>query len=970
MDDTKNPEKKPQPPTPHSDLPANSYLPTNSNRSANARLPTPGSHLNDILIYGFCVIGILVFLNLFRMDLFSTLTRQAEQPIGTITFKYRAAQRRFADRVLWDRLRKEAPVYEGDFIRTAEVSEATVTFVGESAVINLAENSLIQLHENDGDVRVDINGGEVSAGAADSGLVLVSGDRQITLEAGGVVKAELEGGDFTLRVIEGTASFSGPGNSGYIGTLSAGEAVALGGDGPRILREAAALFPRPQARFLNPKPGKFTVPFRWDRSGLAPEEPTRLEIAADRSFSRIVFNGELVSGAAAVELEPGSYFWRVSLVNGEGAGPSSNILSFRILSAAAPVLITPTEGYPYHFRVKKPSVRFQWTETGEAAFYILEAADNPEMTNPALSQEVRGTSLYFSGLEPGTWYWRVRPVFPAAYEGAAGEGVPASFSIIRIGDLRSPELRLPQDRGTVDVAATRGDVYFSWRPETEARSYRIRISTNSDFDNPVIDETVRDNFYVYRTGQNVLKPGQYYWAVLQTDTEGNDSALSPVYSFTALEGELIQRLVFPPDGYVIETSMLHDIRFTWKTNLPFQTRFQISEDPGFSSAFIDEDAGGEVFRGRLLSAGTWYWRIRARGPGGTVFETPPRSFTAAAPISAPPLIEPVPEGWTVIQEGKPLVFSWEAAEGAEYYQFNLYHGEDRNNAVYENNLVEGTRQSLSMDSYPEGNYHWTVRGFAPERSRNTRRRGLLSEGAFSVRKLRPVSLDYPGNDVSFEGLRAYREPETLRWSSADPVAASCFILSEKSDFTGPPAALINNPHHSVTLPKLRAGTYYWTIRAETPEGFDISARRPRRFRVLPVPPLPRAANRLPEDGKVIGGAELWTNRRIVFSWNAVRGATGYLFTIENAETGKTIMRRGPVAETTLVLENLTLLDVGTFIWRLEAVLAEPSGEQGEDEGEIIQRGEISENRFTINFGLPGTPQPRKPGILYGREREN
>jgi hypothetical protein len=926
-----------------------------------------GKHINDILIYGLCVIGILVFLNLFRIDLFSTLTRQTEQPIGTITFKYKAAQRRFVDRVLWDRLKKESPVYEGDFIRTAEVSEATVTFAEGSAIINLAENSLIQIHENDGGVRIDINEGGISASAAGSDLVLVSGDKLIEVDQGGVVKTDLAGGDFTLRVLEGTASLSGTGDSGFTETLSAGETIALGEDGPRPLREAAALYPRPQARFLNPNPGNFSLPFRWSRSGLDPEEPARLEIAADRSFSRIVFDTELVSDTAAVELEPGSFFWRVSLVNIEDPGPSSNILSFKILSAPAPVLITPAEGYSYQFRMKKPSVRFHWTEIAEAAFYILEAADNPEMTNPALSQEVRGNSLYFSELEPGTWYWRVRPVFSADYEGAAAEGVPASFSIVRSGDLRSPELRLPQNRGMVDVAANRGDLYFSWQPEAEARSYKIHISANPNLDNPLIYETVRDNFYVYHIGQNILKPGQYYWAVLQTDIEGNDSALSPVYSFTALEGALIQRLVFPPNGYVIETSMMPDIRFTWKTNLPFQTRFQVSEDPGFSSFLIDENAGTEVFRGRVLPAGTWYWRIQARGPGGEIFETPPHSLAAAVPIGAPSLIEPVPEGWTVIEERKPLVFSWTAPAGAEYYQFKLYHGDDRSKPVYENNLVEGTRQSLLMDNYPEGTYHWTVRGFAPEKARSTRRTGLPSEGLFQVRKLRPVSLDYPGDDVSFEGIQAYREPETLRWSSTDPVAKSVFLLSERSDFTGPPVALVNNPSPLITLPGLPAGTYYWTIRAETPDGLDISARAPRRFRVLPIPPLPQARNRLPEDGKIIGEAELRTNRRIVFTWNAVRGATGYLFSIENAATGETIMRRGPVAETTLTLDDLTFLDVGTFIWRLEAVWVEPPRAGGPAEGTIIQRGETGMNRFTINFGLPGVSQPRKPGILYGRD---
>jgi hypothetical protein len=919
----------------------------------------------DILIYGLCVIGILVSLNFFRIDLFSTLTRQTEQPIATITFKYRAAQRRFADRVLWDRLKKESPVYEGDFIRTAEISEATVTFAGGSAVINLVENSLIQLHGDDGGVRIDINGGEVSADAVDSSLVLVSGDRQITVEAGGVVKAGLEEGDFAVRVMEGTASFSGPDGTR---SVAAGETVALGEAGLRLVREAAALFPRPQARFLNPEPGTLSVPFRWSRSGLDPEELARLEIAEDRSFSRIVFSEELTGDTAAVELKPGSYFWRVSLADDEEAGPSPNILSFKILSVPAPVLITPVEGYRYQFRVRKPSVRFLWTETAEAAFYILEAADNPDMINPALSQEVRGTSFYFSELGPGTWYWRVRPVFPAAYEGAAGEGVPASFSITRSGDLKAPDLQIPQDRSMVDVASNRKDIYFSWRPEAEARSYRIRISADRNLGNPVVDETVRDNVYVHhRTGQNTIAPGQYYWAVSQTDVEGNDSAFSPAYSFIALEGDMNQRLIFPPDGYVIETSMLPDIRFTWKTNLPFQTRFQISEHPGFSSALIDEAAGGEVFQGRMLSGGTWYWRIQSGGAGGTVFETPPRSFAAVPPIAAPLLLEPVLDGQVVIQEGKPLVFSWTASEGAEYYQFKLYREEDRNNVIYENNMVEGTRQSLSLDNYPGGDYYWTVRGLAPESLRSTRRTGLLSEGVFNSRKLYPVRLDYPDNNAGFEGLRAYREPETLRWSSADQVGTSRFILSTRSDLAGPPVALINDPPQQVTLPGLREGNYYWTIRAETPDGFDISARAPRRFRVLPIPPLPVAANRLPEDGKIIGGAELRANRRIVFSWDTVAGATGYLFTLENADTGKTIMQWGPIAETSLVLEDLTLLDVGTFTWRLEAVLAEPAGERRETAGEIIQRGEIGENRFTIDFSLPGTPKPRKPGIIYGRE---
>ncbi|MDR1178199.1 MAG: hypothetical protein LBK64_05170, partial [Spirochaetaceae bacterium] len=605
---------------------------------------------------------------------------------------------------------------------------------------------------------------------------------------------------------------------------------------------------------------------------------------------------------------------------------------------------------------------FQWTETGEASFYLLEAADNPGMTNPVLSREVQGSSFYFSEMGPGTWYWRVRPVFPPSYEGAPGEASPASFSISQSGSLRTPELLIPQDQGRVDVG--QGDVYFSWLPETEARSYRILISADRNLTNPLIDETASDNFYVYRPGRNIIAPGQYYWAVSQIDIEGNNSSFSPARSFTALEGELTQRLVFPPDGYITAAARLPDLRFTWKTNLPLQTRFQISGYSDFSSLLIDEAAGSETFQGRILPEGTWYWRIQAKGPDNAVFETPPRSFTAAPPIPAPVLLAPSLNGRIAVQEGEPTAFSWETAEGAAYYQFKLYYGENRNNPVYENNLVEGTRQSLSMDSYPEGNYYWTVQGFMPETAQSTRRTGLLSEGDFSIRKLHLVSLNYPGNGAAFEGLRAYLEPGTVRWSSVNQVSASRFIFSRNQDFSGTPVAVINNPPGTISLPRLRAGNYYWTIQAETPDGFNISAR-PRLLRVLPIQPLPDAANRLPTDGTIIGREELRENRNIRFSWDTVPGATAYIFTLENIDTGKTIIQKSPSPETSFVLEDLTLLDVGAFVWRVEAVLINPLRERRADD-EILRRGESTGNGFRIDFGLPVTPELRRPGQLYGR----
>ncbi|MDR1970806.1 MAG: hypothetical protein LBQ46_02680 [Treponema sp.] len=903
-------------------------------KNQNVKKESPS--LSDMVVYAGCFLGIVFSLNFFRLDLFRTLERQTEQPVGTITFKYKAAQRRFSDRVLWERLKKESPVYDGDLIRTADLSEAMVTFAGGGAVIDLLENSLIQIREDNQGFSIDLTEGGLNVSAADTRLLVRSAGAEIEVDAGTVLRVVLDGGDLHYRVLEGAALVTG---------------------GARTLeRGAAALFPRPSARFLYPGTGKTAIPFRWTRLNLTPEEPALLEVAEDRNFTRVVFREEYTGDSASVDLDAGSYFWRVAA--GEDAGLLPDTFAFRVIAAPAPVLITPVQDYYYQFRVKRPAVRFQWTESGEAASYLLEAAGNRDLRNPSFTREVRGTSLYTSELGPGTWYWRVRPLFPAGYQGAAGEAAASSFEIRQSGELLVPQLRNPEDRDMVNIAAGREDLYFSWLSEAEARSYTIRISPNPDLSDPLITGTVQDNYYVYRAGEDTIKAGQFFWAVFQTDTEGNNSSPSPARFFTALEGEVIQRTVFPPESYTIAAAMMPDIRFTWKTNLPLQTYLQISDQDDFSRLVLDEAVNGDTFHGRVLPEGIWYWRIQARGPGGAVLETPPKSFTAAPPLPAPALIEPGVDGRVVILEEEDLRFSWEPSPGAEYYQFKLYRGQDRTRAFYEDNLVEGRTLSLPLESLPEGSFSWTVQAFAPENLRSTRRTGLLSSVSFVLRKIHPVTLDYPGDGAEIDGLRAYFDPETLRWTSIDEPVSSRFILSREADFTGTPIAVFNNPQKTFTLPpRLREGDYYWTIRAETEDGLDIGARSSRRIRVLPIPPLPEPANPAPRNGMVFTGTELRRDRRISFAWNAVPGATGYRFTVE--QQGRAVLPEQPLKENGFVLDDLTLLDRGEYVWRVEAIL--------EDQGEIIRRGAIAENLFKIDFALPARPVLLDPGTLYGRE---
>jgi hypothetical protein len=887
--------------------------------------------------------------------MFQTLRMQNLVPVGTITFKYKTAQRQVSDRVLWDQLRQESPVYAGDTIRTAERSEAVIHFAG-GANIDLAENTLIQIRISGGRPYIDLEGGSLSLetgsggttggtsggrSAGSAGIVLRAGGSTVEAAPGSILSAEAGAQGVTLRVREGGVLITDEeGNSreaaagAVIHPASRLDAAALG----RAEPAAVMLAPRPNARLLNPRQEPLDAAFSWNRVNLSPEEKLRLELAGDRNFSRIAQTIETASSAVRFELPSGVWHWRITHNN--AALAAGRVI---VISAPAPSLITPFDGQLFRYRSRQPVLRFQWNGSADAAAWLLEAADNPEFANPRIRKQVRTASFTTAELGAGVWYWRVLPEYAGDFEGTPRYSNTASFTIAQNGLLEAPILVSPASGATINIAEGRGDVYFSWRGGNEAASYTIRIAANRELQNPVIRETVRDTFFVYGRRERTLAAGQYYWGVSQTDAEGAESPVSPARPIAALSGEMILRTVFPPHNFTIAETLLPDTRFTWKSNLPFETRFQIADSADFARLAVNEIVSGESFQGRSLPPGVWYWRISAEGEGLS-FQTPTRSFTAAPAFPAPRIAAPAPNGRVAIREGEQAAFRWQPVSGAEYYQFRLYMDTDRSRPVYEQNFTVDTAQSLMLYHFPEGAYYWSVQAFAREGSATTRRTGLIGGARFTTRKLRPLTLDSPAVGAVIEGLTALRQPVVLRWSTPEAVGNARFILSRNVNLlNGTPAQMIDNPDRTINLNRLEEGTWYWTVQAETADGFDISAAAPRSFRVLPIPLLPVAQNLLPADGHVVGPAEL--RQSLAFNWQPVRGANAYEFTLFKETDGRRqIVRIGPQERASVTLEDLSFLGQGAFVWQVEA-LSRTSG------GVVEQRGGVKESRFTVDIPL-------------------
>jgi hypothetical protein len=526
-------------------------------------ITVPRLELRHLLYMALCLAGAAAALCLFWRNLNLTLERFGDEPVGTVTRKQNTVQRRFADRVLWDRLRGQSPVYSGDYIRTAELSAAELSLSG-GEFVSLGEHSLIQILRTAEGFTLELAEGALEADTGGGALVVRAAGASLRAEGGSVFSAALpEAGELEAGVIEGSAVFS---------------------QGDRTL-------------LLNAGEGRFL-----QRSPALP-------------------------------------------------GPPSGV---------SPRLISPVEE-AFDFSTTRPGVRFLWSSVEGALSYWLEISSRSDMSAPFHQSRVGDTggetcSIVYSGFEPGTWYWRVRPEYGRNSGGAASAA--ASFTVSRTEGLAAPVQQFPLGQGSLYVEDSGNGAYFSWKQEADAVSYTFLLSRYEDLNDPLVRQTVRDNYFVYDMKRGKLEPGEYYWGVYQTDAAGNRSAASAARAVVIIAG--------PPPAAGAE-------RLTGAAPAapPAAPR-----EAGPAAAAPAAQAPAAVPAAPPAAP-------RDAGPAAATPSAQAPAAVPAAPEALPPLPAPGnmrPASGYVLTEAiivrdKQIAFSWNAVPGASSYVFTLYQAE-------------------------------------------------------------------------------------------------------------------------------------------------------------------------------------------------------------------------------------------------------------------------------------------------------
>ena len=929
------------------------------------------SLLAEIFFIFVCLFGFGYSIFQLWLNLNKSHTK-SEENIAVLTFKYKTAQRKTEDDPLWDYIQQDSPIYDGDIIRTSPLSEATISF-NDGSQINLYENTLVKVCKTADGSEVQLDNGqlEVQTGNSNgmkvkSGTSLVNIDKKASVSAGLETSSASGKKELNVQVQNGTAALTDTVTGSVKMKLNAGQTAAMDSAGNVQKKRLSVSYPLKDAKILVFDDSNGKVTFRWDCDG---ENGVTLEFFAsktkDTPVQSFIVNGEY---SQEVELAPGIYWWR--LTSGDEAAEGK----INICQSLSPQLIAPAADYVAGFRTKKPDVRFVWSESEGATAYELVIADNERLNKPVVVQRTTQTSSIISSLAEGTWYWRVTPFYTINNTGLANGSEVSSFKITKNAEFKKPELQIPEENGLVSTKITvkaqtiYKNVTFSWKNNPEAVSYEYKLWKNSSSGQPYTSGTVTDNYFTIDTSKLELPNGTWYWQVTALDSEGKQSA-SEIRKFNATDSTADQRTLFPPDGYRLSASRSMDIRYSWKTNLPYPTTFQLATDKEFKNLIHSETTTSKSAGGRDLVPGTYYWRITTK-IADTELSTPVKTLNVVLPLEAPVAKTPLDGTREVIREGVPLKFIWNAVENADYYQIKLYTADNLKTSVYEHNYITPNEkgeivEALDLWSFNETDYVWTIQAFAEEKSYASRESGRLSSYKFKLKKLKPVKLLLPINGTEFGGIEAVKSPANFVWTSVDQPSKSQLIIYKDGSTETYKFKIIEKPKYTNKMPQLYEGQYYWKIVAQTYDNLDISSREMNTFTVKKMPVLPSTRLLRPAANTEINIDYIIENGlQVYFEWQKLNQEVArYILRIYNIHDPSPVFEIDLGSETTSYLfdgddfSNTLGKANGGWYWTVEA--------QTDFMGMLLQRGKEARLDFTVNV-----PRNKPSDVKTEDERYN
>jgi hypothetical protein len=678
------------------------------------------NRLLDVFVVLFCLTGAAASLYFFYQDIYSSFRSSKHIQAGTVTVKHNTVQRRVSDRMVWDRLFAQSPVYSGDLVRIARLSGATLNIDENS--IELGENTLIRIQKDAGSLQIDFSYGNINVSSGkESGVVLLSvGNQIVQVSPGGEINAISGDDGLVLSVTEGVAQII---RDGQVRDVPAGGIIVQDTDGNEVLHPMAAVFhPKPNDTFLKTEPRPLNIEFTWTKINMQKQDLVRLEIAEDKNFTRIVQVIDNLDSSAAASVNAGIWHWRILHENNTLASGRMSVIE-----ATPPVLLAPASGGSAGIPVKYAGqeVQFRWAEVPNAAYYLLQISKSQDFYNPEIALQVQVTSYVVSDIDIGTWYWRVQPVFSNVHEGEARFSQTSAF---QVEPVFAAVPVLGANNSNENILSEGVEVLSSIAGE---------------------DKSYEELFLALREEVKQMEQKTIQPQLIQADSVSQIQ--QQVQQETSQQQPLRLTLIFPAQNAVIPglTALRQPTIFRWDTNEDIVfSRFVLSRraNPASGRPEIDIQNPGRTVSIPVLAEGTWYWTVEGRSRDGS-------PITAAAPrqirVQPVPLL-PEPQdrlpgmgfiiGAEELRQEKNIVFSWSRVAGANSYILSiLKDGFPGKQQIFQTEPISELTYTLEDFSLFEtsGKFYWQVEAVFYNNDGRLEQHGTPGENTFMLDVPRP-----------------------------------------------------------------------------------------------------------------------------------------------------------------------------------------------------------------------------------------
>jgi regulation of enolase protein 1 (concanavalin A-like superfamily) len=443
-------------------------------------------------------------------------------------------------------------------------------------------------------------------------------------------------------------------------------------------------------------------------------------------------------------------------------------------------------------------------------------------------------------------------------------------------------------------------VTFRWDTTAGAATYRLQVSTASNFSSTVVDTTLAATT---KSVSTLLPTTVYYWRV--RGINGTLLGALATQNFTtAIAAPNAPSLVSPADaatGVSLTPTMI------WTKSAGATTyRLQVGTDSTFAGglAVNDSTLTDTVRTTSALAYSTrYFWRAGAKNSGGTSYSVA-RSFTTrAATPPVPTLLAPA-KGATNQPTVPSLTLSWNASAGATSYWVQV--GTDSlftPPLKLDDSTIVATSRAVTGLAYSTV-YYWHVH--AKNASGNSAPSETWSFTTVVAPPVPPALLS-PAN-----GATGQLSSTAFRWTR--PARATSFRLQVATDSTFLTGEVFNDSTITDTtriVSNLAYGLkYFWRVFAQNVGGVSPSSLVYSLYTLPGDPTVP--VQLAPANGSSI------SQRTVTLRWTAPVGASSFHLQVGTDPTFATnvVLDDPAVLDTTRTLNNLNYQT--TYYWRLNA----------------------------------------------------